>query len=335
MTDAMTAQEDMAFIRVRAAYDLAHLTVCRVVCVGAGGSAGFIEDLARTGVGQIVLIDPDVIELPNVARQMVYRRDLGRRKVTALAERLSDINPSASVQAHAKRLDDFSDDAMRSLLFDPCPGGPAPRLTLLCGLTDSFAAQARVNRLALKFGVPSLCAQTYAEGRGGEITFTYPGITPACHRCVLRQRYDYHAVNAAHPMTSRGSPIFTTAAINAIKGYVTLALLHHGMDHPRWGSMLSEIAERNLIQIRLDPRIAASLMLGAFERVFAGADHSRLFFGEPIWLPQAPEPSCPDCGGQGDLRDAIGAFRDTRSPAPAEALCRKLATAAAEPRDVR
>jgi molybdopterin/thiamine biosynthesis adenylyltransferase len=313
MPATIASKEDMAFVRVREAYDLAHLAACRVVCVGAGGSAGFIEDLARTGIGQIVIIDPDVIELPNVARQMVYRRDVGRPKVAALAERLRDINPHASIQAHSVGLETISRDDMLSLLHGPWPATATPAQTLLCGLTDSFAAQARINALALHFGIPSLCAQTYAEGRGGEITFTYPGVTPACHRCILKRRYDYHAVHSSHPVTSHGSPIFTTTLINALKGYVALALLHHGTGHNRWGSTLAEIANRNLIQVRLDPNVATSLAIGVFDRVLAGADHSRLYFGEPIWLPQAPEPSCPDCGGDGDLRNSIGTFRDTGS----------------------
>ncbi|MCS7222649.1 MAG: hypothetical protein RML36_07875 [Anaerolineae bacterium] len=44
----------------------------------------------------------------------------------------------------------------------------------------------------------------------------------------------------------------------------------------------------------------------------------RIFFDEAIWLPQKPDcpengfPTCPDCGGTGDLHNAIGAFADTR-----------------------
>src|SRR5947209_191492 len=65
----------------------------------------------------------------------------------------------------------------------------SPVITLLCGLTDSFWAQAQVNRLALHLGIPSLCAQQYQYGQAAEITFTYPGVTPACHRCMLNSRY--------------------------------------------------------------------------------------------------------------------------------------------------
>lgn len=68
------------FRRVRGAYDLDRLARSRIIAVGTGGAAGFIEDLARAGVGQFVLVDPDVVSETNLATQQVYRRDIGRPK---------------------------------------------------------------------------------------------------------------------------------------------------------------------------------------------------------------------------------------------------------------
>jgi hypothetical protein len=52
--------------------------------------------------------------------------------------------------------------------------------------------------------------------------------------------------------------------------------------------------------------------LSIFNKVFTGADTDRIFFDEAVWLPQEPDPSCPDCGGAGDLRKAKGTFINTR-----------------------
>ena len=237
-----------------------------------------------------------------------------------IAERIHDINPTATVIKLQKSLDDLTDDEIRKLAV--AQSGPGQ--TVLCGLTDSFHAQARVNRLALHFGIPSLNAQVYKEGRGAEITFTYPGVTPACHRCILSSRYSYYLEQRReNNVTSHGTPIFATTRLNAIKGFLILAILHHGSAHPRWGGMLSRIGNRNLIQVRMDPDLASTIGLGIFDKVFAAADHKRLFFDEVVWLPQTQEcpetgyPSCPDCGGTGDLRDRIGKFTDTRLIVPA------------------
>lgn len=264
------------------------------------------------------MVDPDVVTETNLATQQTYRRDIGRPKVDCIAERIRDINPMAKTIALQKSLDDISDEEIRRLALDPIDGREAGR-TVICGLTDAFFAQARVNKIALQLGLPSLCAQVYMEGRGAEITFTYPGVTPACHRCILSSRYPYFLEQRQkNDVASHGTPIFSTTRLNAIKGFVMLALLHHGSEHPRWGNMLSRIGNRNLIQIRMDPDFAETMTMSVFDRVFEKADKERLFFDEVVWLSQEQEcpdagyAACPDCGGTGDLRDAIGKFEDTK-----------------------
>ena len=87
----------ITFQRVKGAYDLQHLAHCRVIIVGIGGATAFVEELARAGVGEFVLIDKDTVSETNLATQQVYRKDIGRPKVECLAERILDINPDALV----------------------------------------------------------------------------------------------------------------------------------------------------------------------------------------------------------------------------------------------
>jgi hypothetical protein len=170
--------------------------------------------------------------------------------------------------------------------------------------------------VGLQHGVPTICAQVYAEGRGLELTFTHPGVTPACHRCILRSRYDaYLKEGYTNNVTSDGTPISSTTRLNSTKLFLAMALLHHGTAHPRWGRTLERIGNRNLVQVRLDP----DLQIPVFDRVLVG-DKDRVFCDEAVWLPQLPEgPAtgrvpCPDCGGTGDLRAALGSIPDTRLP---------------------
>ena len=314
---AASAYDDDTFARVQDAYDIPLLRESRIVAVGVGGAADFIENLARAGVGQFVLIDPDTVSITNLATQQTYRRDIGRNKVEVIAERLRDINPNAEIVTLNARLDDLDDRLMKELIKG-CIGDTnvAPGRTVLCGLTDYFPAQARINRLALHFGVPSMCAQVYEQGCGAEVTFTHPDITPACHRCALAARFKAYEQGQVEAVGSAGTPIFATTRLNATKGFVTLALLHVGSEHPRWGRLLGPVAARNLVLIRMVPDFARRLGLDVFERTLGDAN-GRIHFDETIWTPVSPDDGkdgaalCPACGGSGRLRDAEGSYQDT------------------------
>ena len=67
----------------------------RVCVVGIGGVGSWAaEALARSGVGQLTLIDPDDIVLSNINRQVhTLTSTLGQPKVAAMAERVAAIHP--------------------------------------------------------------------------------------------------------------------------------------------------------------------------------------------------------------------------------------------------
>ncbi len=71
----------------------------RVAVVGAGGLGGYvIEELARLGVGCLVVVDPDVFEEHNLNRQLLSTpAALGRPKADVAAERILEINPAVAV----------------------------------------------------------------------------------------------------------------------------------------------------------------------------------------------------------------------------------------------
>lgn len=67
--------------------------------IGCGGLGGYIvEELARLGVGRIVVADPDVFEEHNLNRQLFSSpANLGTAKVTAAAKRINEINPAVTL----------------------------------------------------------------------------------------------------------------------------------------------------------------------------------------------------------------------------------------------
>lgn len=79
---------------------LARLGKAHVAIIGVGGVGSWaVETLARTGVGNLTLIDGDVVVESNINRQIqATDSTLGKPKVLALAERIALINPFCQVE---------------------------------------------------------------------------------------------------------------------------------------------------------------------------------------------------------------------------------------------
>ena len=75
------------------------LSHSRVAVFGIGGVGGFVvEGLVRSGIGEIDLIDKDVVSESNINRQIIAtKKTIGRYKTEVMKERISDINPDCKV----------------------------------------------------------------------------------------------------------------------------------------------------------------------------------------------------------------------------------------------
>ena len=71
----------------------------RVAVFGVGGVGGYVcEALARSGVGELDIIDNDTVALSNINRQIIaLHSTLGMYKVDAAEKRLLDINPDIKI----------------------------------------------------------------------------------------------------------------------------------------------------------------------------------------------------------------------------------------------
>ena len=74
----------------------------RVAVFGIGGVGGYtVEALARSGVGQLDLIDSDTVSISNINRQILATHStVGLPKVEAARRRILDINPDCIVRPH-------------------------------------------------------------------------------------------------------------------------------------------------------------------------------------------------------------------------------------------
>lgn len=78
---------------------LDRLATSTVAVFGLGGVGSFTtEALARAGVGHLVLVDHDVVDVTNVNRQLhALTSTVGKRKTDMMCDRIREINPDAVV----------------------------------------------------------------------------------------------------------------------------------------------------------------------------------------------------------------------------------------------
>jgi len=117
----------------------------QIVLVGVGGTGAFLaEQIARLFRGwriDLTLVDPDVVERHNVARQNFLPRDVGETKVLALGHRLRPFFPAGGARASRLRL--------RAAPFGPGDLAPLPGATMLrlvVGAVDNPMARLAIAR---------------------------------------------------------------------------------------------------------------------------------------------------------------------------------------------
>lgn len=140
--------------------------------IGAGGlGCPVAVGLAEGGVDRLVLVDPDVVELSNLQRQVLYTLDdLGRPKVEAAAARLASLAPGVTVEGRRERL---TTENAAALLAG---------VDVVVDATDDPAARFVINDQALALGVPAVL--------GGLLRFTGLVLAVAgghgpCFRCLF------------------------------------------------------------------------------------------------------------------------------------------------------
>lgn len=321
------------FTKVQALYP-DHVLDKVIICIGTGGARSALENFARSGFRNYILMDADIVSPSNVATQGVFISEMGKKKVEVIRQRILDINPDAKVVCVDRFLDDnMSDEEFKSYM-DMFPGRK-PTDYLILGCTDNFEAQKRSSILALKYGTPYLAAMMYKAGAAAELIFVYPGVTESCPRCLLGSRFEKYENGFENDVDSSACTIFATERMNALKGYIALMLLmYHEVPGNAFSDMLDYVKDRNFVQIRLNPNVKDVLGIGIFDRVFTGAERYT-FMDETVWVPQKPDhPSngyetCKLCGGTGHLEDLYMRWPDTRNINMEEVIVNPVASAPA------
>ena len=99
---------------------MARLRRCHVIVFGLGGVGSYAaECLARSGVGELTLVDQDTISVTNINRQLyALRSTVGQSKAEVAARRCADIDPELRVHPICATYDAAHHDRFFSTHYD-------------------------------------------------------------------------------------------------------------------------------------------------------------------------------------------------------------------------
>ena len=127
--------------------------------------------LAAAGVGRLLLVDREKVELSNLNRQILYwSSDVGRPKADVVAEKLARLNPDVEVEALTLEI---SEDNVKDLV---------KKVDVVVDGMDNYRARFLINEACVAYGKPFVHAAVY--GLEGQLLTVLPGKGP-CLRCVV------------------------------------------------------------------------------------------------------------------------------------------------------
>lgn len=165
------------FSRTRGLYETDVLKNKTVLITGLGSGGGFEAlELAKAGVENFILVDPDRIEVGNVVRHVCGLSDLGRYKTKAIKDRILDKNPFANVETYEVKCDTTE--------WFPTLRELVRRSDLVFCSTDSRKSRVAVNRACVLENRVCIYGGAFTRAYGGQVLRVIPKQT-MCYECFI------------------------------------------------------------------------------------------------------------------------------------------------------
>ena len=148
---------------------LKHAKIC---VVGVGGLGNPITSrLVAMGIGQLRIVDRDVIELSNLHRQTMYdESDVGKVKVEVASHKLQKLNPDCKIESLAISVNEYN----AKEIIDGC--------NVVIDALDSVNARYALNKACVEKNIPFVTGA--AVGVSGQ-AFTIIPKQSACYYCMF------------------------------------------------------------------------------------------------------------------------------------------------------
>jgi len=153
-----------------------------IVGLGTGGIQVALE-LAKSGVGNFYLVDPDRLKVENVVRHHAGISFVGRKKVAVAKDLILEKNPAAYIETHPLCADENSTSLLLPIIA---------KVDLVICATDNRQSKLFVNSLCVKTKRTVIFGGAFRRAYGGQILRVYPHES-ACYHCFVLAMPDEEA----------------------------------------------------------------------------------------------------------------------------------------------
>ncbi|MEC8443389.1 MAG: HesA/MoeB/ThiF family protein [Pseudomonadota bacterium] len=159
-----------------------------VVVIGLGGLGSPVAlYLAASGVGHLILVDDDQVELSNLQRQVIHDSGtVGKSKVDSAAQRCQAVNPDVKVSGYVTRAN-FEWLSQQDWLARQ--GSSYDGLTVIVDCSDNAAVRYAINDVCLQKRIPWVSGAAVAL-HGQVAVFDPRQQGASCYRCLYPELKD-------------------------------------------------------------------------------------------------------------------------------------------------
>lgn len=268
-----------------------------ITVIGIGSVGSYMtEQLVRSGLDELTIIDPDIVEGTNISRTVYTAHDINRKKTDALEFRLKQINPNLSLKKVSQPLQNINATYLESLIENS---------DLVIAATDDPQAQALINSYVFYSNIPTIFIGLYKGAKGGEIAITIPTITP-CFRCMTGLRREVENNSRVSRETNYGTNrLEGEIALNCDIQHVSSAALRiccslisalKGEE-----TSISNFASKAIAEDKHFLTIGMDNEYWFYPQIFENVPGQYAF--QSVWLTAEKQNSCPVCGTEHENKE--------------------------------
>tara|TARA_B100001778_G_C18528695_1_gene602482 strand:+ start:59 stop:826 length:768 start_codon:yes stop_codon:yes gene_type:complete len=143
-----------------------------IMIIGLGGlGCPIAQYLSTSGLGELSIVDSDIVEDTNLQRQILYtQEDIGSPKVDVIEKKLNVLNPDLIINKHNAKFSDHSINIIKDV-------------DLVIDATDNFLTRSLINRATLFYKKPLIMgAASKMQGQVAIFRNDIPNMP--CYNCL-------------------------------------------------------------------------------------------------------------------------------------------------------